>query len=188
MSAAARFPAYPYLQLGLYQLCWWSCVLGAGHGQMLLGPLVVVGCLLIHLACIHGIARELVLLVTATVLGVAGDSLCGLSGAVSFSGGAHQGMWPPLWMMALWPSFAASLRLSLSFLQHRLWLAAVLGALGGPVAYDAGRRLGALGAPHGAWPFLAAVAGSWVLALPLLAWQARRLTESSPVSLVPHAA
>jgi len=187
-SAAARFTAYPYLQLGLYQLGWWSCVLGAAHGQLLFGPVVVAGCMLIHFFCIHGVARELVLLVAATVLGIAGESLCGLSGAVSFSGGAHQGMLPPLWMAALWPSFAASLRLSLSFLQHRLRLAAVLGALGGPLAYFSGWRLGALGGPHGPWPFLAMVGCEWSLATPLLAWQARRLTAATSRPLVRHAA
>jgi len=188
MSATtARFAAYPYLQLGLYQLGWWSCVLGAAHDQPFFGPVVVMGCLLIHLGCIHGIGRELVLLLVATVVGMVGDGLCNLAGAVSFRT-AHPGLWPPLWMAVLWPSFAASLRLTLSFLQHRLRLAALLGALGGPLAYYAGWRLGALGGPHGVWPFLGAVACEWAIAMPLLAWQARRLTESSPLRLVPHAA
>jgi len=189
MSATvARFPAYPYLQLGFYQLGWWLCVLGAAHGQPLFGPVVLAGCLLIHLACIHGVGREAILMLVATVLGVIGDSLCSCAGAVAFGGGPHPGPWPPLWMIVLWPAFAASLRLSLSFLQHRLRLAALLGALGGPLAYFAGWRLGALHGPHGLGPFLGGVACEWAIAMPLLAWQTRCLSESSPLRLMPHAA
>ena len=50
----------------------------------------------------------------------------------------------PLWMVALWAAFATTLNVSLRALRPHYLLAAVLAAMGAPLAYYAGARLGAL--------------------------------------------
>lgn len=45
--------------------------------------------------------------------------------------------------MALWVLFTGSFRLSMSWLERRLVLAGLLGAVGGPLSYSAGQRMGA---------------------------------------------
>ena len=41
----------------------------------------------------------------------------------------------PLWILCLWAAFALTLTRSLAWLMRRPWLAALLGALGAPLAY-----------------------------------------------------
>ena len=50
----------------------------------------------------------------------------------------------PLWLIALWCSFATLTPLSLSSILSRPWLAIMFGAIGGPLSYLAGVRLGAM--------------------------------------------
>ena len=49
----------------------------------------------------------------------------------------------PPWMIGLWLNFAATLNQSLGWLHGRPLLAALFGAIGGPLAYYGGARLGA---------------------------------------------
>ena len=46
-------------------------------------------------------------------------------------------------MIALWLNFAATLNVSMAWLRGRYLLAALFGALGGPLAYYSGAKLGA---------------------------------------------
>jgi len=83
--------------------------------------------------------------------------------------------WPStVWMVALWVLQAAVLGGVMSWLQSRFGLAAVAGAIGGPLAYLAGARMGAavLGPSHAA--ALAAIGVQWALAMPLLLWMETR--------------
>jgi len=50
----------------------------------------------------------------------------------------------PLWLTALWCSFATLATLSLSAILRRPWLAIMFGVIGGPLSYLAGVRLGAM--------------------------------------------
>ncbi|HPB74378.1 MAG TPA: DUF2878 domain-containing protein [Chromatiaceae bacterium] len=87
---------------------------------------------------------------------------------------------PPAWMLALWANFATTLNLSLAGLQTRPGLAAVLGLVGGPLAYWGGAGLGAMTfvAPL---PALITLALGWaLLTLLLLALAATLARRSNP--------
>ena len=73
----------------------------------------------------------------------------------------------------MWALFATTLNLALRWLKGRPLLASVFGALGGPLAYYAGERLGAVEMPHQASALLALAAG-WAVLMPLLTVIARR--------------
>src|SRR5690606_21303662 len=71
----------------------------------------------------------------------------------------------PLWILALWSAFALTLTQSLRWLQHRPWLAAAFGAIGGPLAYlGAARGFGALAFVAPGWIAMVALAFGWALA------------------------
>lgn len=159
------------------QACWWACILGAASGAPWLGPVAVIAFAALHLwravpAGARG--REVRLLAAAALLGYASDSALVLSGVLSFPPHSTLG-WPStVWMVALWVGLASTLRSSLSWLQGRPFVSVVFGALGGPLAYAAGERLGA--ASLGPTPAvgLAAVGVEWAIAMALLAWMAKR--------------
>lgn len=152
--------------LASFQAGWWAVVLGAAAGQPGLGIGLVVLLLAWHLARVRPFLKEAALVGLAAMLGLAFESLLQASGWVAYVGGSS-GLLAPLWMAALWANFAITLNVSLRPLQGRPWLAAGLGAVGGPLAYLGGAGLGAM-TFHDLGAGLAALVVAWALLTPLL--------------------
>ncbi|MCM2269051.1 MAG: DUF2878 domain-containing protein [Thermoanaerobaculia bacterium] len=164
----------------LFQLVWFAAVAGAGAGRVWIGPLAV-GALLAFAAARLPVGRRARLAATATALAAIGfvvDSFVQVAGLLRFAGAAD-GPWAPPWIVAMWAQLAVALP-ALAPLARRLWLAAPLGAVGGPLAYAAGVDLGAaeLTASPAATYF--ALAAIWALAVPLLALWSSRAAASAP--------
>lgn len=133
----------------------------------MIGLCVTLAFLTAHLATCRRRAREAQLLLAAALVGAVGDGALVLGGWLAFPAGAHLGPLPsPLWMLGLWSAFAALLGGPLRWLRRDLRLAAVAGALGGPLAYRGGAALGALEVQAVAG--LLAVGALYGLAVPLL--------------------
>jgi hypothetical protein len=156
-----------------FYLCWFACVGGAARGVPWLGPLAVAAYVAGYLRTLPSgreRARHAWLLGLAGVVGYAADSVLVLAGVLTFPPHVVLG-WPSTaWMVALWVLQAAVLGGALSWMRNRFTLAAVVGVIGGPLAYLAGERMGA--AVLGPTPAvaLAAIAAEWALAMPLLVW------------------
>jgi len=156
----------------LYQGGWTACVLSAAHGVPDIGVGVALAIVAIHLLAGRERSRELALITAAAVLGGIWDSLLVGLRVVRYPELSHA-VAVPLWMIALWMLFATTLNSSLSWLQHDLRMASLLGAIGGPLAYAAADRLGALQLPNYALSMSMLCAG-WAMMTPLLVWLARR--------------
>ncbi len=190
------------LNLALFQLGWWALVLSAAQGQPLIGLAVVALILAWHLGFVRPLASEALLIGLAALIGLSFDSLLIATGWVSFgppapvasqalgvathpvlasasfpttSTGASL---PPSWMIALWANFATTLNLSLAGLQSRPGLAALLGLVGGPLAYWGGAGLGAMTFVT-PLPALTILALGWALLTPLLLALAATLARRS---------
>lgn len=158
----------------IYQTGWLVCVLGAAQGWPWAGTAFALLALTWHLRQANDARAELSLVAIATLVGALWDSTLAASGLVSFANGVLIEGTAAHWMVALWVLFATTLNVSLAWLKQHLLGAALLGALGGPLAYLAGARLGALSLPDTnlALPLLAI---GWALITPLLCLLARRL-------------
>lgn len=159
----------------LFQLVWFICVMGGAGGYGWLGSASAVLAIGVHLCLVARPRQELYLILLAGGLGAVLDSLLVSLGWLRFSSGQFLPGIAPHWIIAMWMSFATLLNLSLGWLKGRYGLAAVLGAVAGPLAYYAGAGLGGLQwqAPMGV--ALAGVALNWALAMPLLLYWASRL-------------
>jgi hypothetical protein len=158
----------------LFQAGWFACVLGAARGFPWQGALVaLLIAAFVVLRAKHPRA-ELALVAAAAVAGFAFDSALALTGWVDFEGAVPAPLLAPIWMVALWALFATTINVSLRWLREWPALGVLFGAVGGPVAYYAGERLGALQFVD-LLPGLVAVGAGWALATPLLFALARRL-------------
>lgn len=172
----------------LFHAAWLMCVIGAARGHLLLGPAAAVIVAAIHLALSGHRRRELNLLMCAVALGTVLDSLMVAIGILEFNGASS--WWPcPPWIMGLWLVFATTINSSLSWLRKRLSWALVFGAIGGPLAYYAGLRLGALTFTCSTAIAISALAIEWAFAMVALVLIAQRMTgqratapEFSPLS------
>jgi len=163
------------LNFSLYQLGWFSCLLGAAAGYPLSGGLAALALIGVHLIFCVCRLRELQLILLVCLLGVLMDSLQQAFGLVHFRSAENWPLWLPLWIFAVWAQFATLLRYSLDWLNRRYLPAALLGAVGGPLAYFGGVRLGAADFPQGTSAGLVSIGLCWLCVMPLILWIRRRI-------------
>ncbi len=156
-----------------FQCGWFACVLGAAHGRPYAGIGAVAAIAIAHVATAVQPRAELALLGLAAGIGATWDSLLAATGWMSYAPGALVAGTAPLWIVALWVLFATTLNRSLAWLKPRLPLGAALGAIGGPLAYVGGERLGAISFHHEAAALMAQAIG-WAVLTPLLLRLAQR--------------
>ena len=162
------------LNAALFQAGWWSCVLGAAHGHAAWGVIVAAAVIAWHLARAARPRRELALASIAALAGAVFENALARSAWVRYADDGASLAFAPVWIVAMWPLFATTLNVSLRALRTHPWIAALVGLAGGPAAYYAGARLGALElvSPGNA---LAAIAAGWAILTPALCAAARRL-------------
>ncbi|MDP3092722.1 MAG: DUF2878 domain-containing protein [Nitrospira sp.] len=151
-----------------FQLAWWAAVLGAASSKGWIGPAVAACILSLHVRMAADRLATMKVIGLVGGVGYLADSALGLAGVLEFHGDDVGGrLLAPLWLLGLWLVFATTLGSSWSWLSSRPRLAAVLGAVFGPVSYYAGVTLGALdlGASHLRSLFVVAIV--WSLLLPL---------------------
>jgi hypothetical protein len=161
----------------LFQIGWFTCVLGGNSGWLLI-PFVI---LLLHLRFIGSWQAEAKLLMTVFALGCVLDSALIKIGLFDFG---EVGRVIPLWLAMLWPLLATTLGHCLAWSGKRWWLASALGAVGGPASYIAGSHLTYVQLPVGVWPSALILAAIWAVVFPILHWLAAwfRQTRHDEVS------
>ncbi len=157
-----------------YELVWFAAVIGAGRGRVWPGVCAAAAFIAWRLAVSRHRAIEGRLLALALLIGAALETCWVRTGLIRYAAA-----WPlgssPAWLLALWASFGLTIVPLFSYLHSRPWLAAALGAIGGPASYwAAGRGWHAVLFPPRALPTLLALSLGWAVALPLLTTLARR--------------
>lgn len=162
----------------LYQLGWFSCVLGAAWGFPLSGGIAALLLLLIHLLLTDSRIAELRLILFACLLGVLVDSLQQAFGVLTFKADPGWPLWLPLWVFVIWAQFASLLRFSLNWMAERYLLGVGLGLIGGPLAYWGGVRIGAAEFGDNLLLSLSSLAVVWGVMIPLLLWMRSRIAAT----------
>lgn len=149
-----------------FQLGWFACVLSAANNQPLLGIICALLLLGLHFSLSTQVRRDLVLVSAIALIGSSWDSLLTWQQLMQFSSGQYHHNLAPAWISAMWLMFASTINVSLRWLYRRYFLAAMLGAIAGPLAYQAGAALGAVVLPQ---PLLTlgVMSIGWALMMPL---------------------
>ncbi|CAM5418427.1 hypothetical protein RLIN73S_00007 [Rhodanobacter lindaniclasticus] len=122
----------------------------------------------------RNIRVDLALIAAGLLFGCLLDGTLSRSGLARYAAGWPDPAWAPGWILALWVSFALTFSQVVRYLQTRLWLAALLGLVGGPLAYlGAARGWQVVTFAEPTWRAVLALALGWALATPALAWLAR---------------
>ena len=153
-----------------FQIGWFGAILGAARGWTWLGPSIVSMLLVLHLAGERRRGPALAVLLLVGVLGYLVDSALVLGGVFTFPEAARLGGPSTLWMVSMWVNLAIAVRGCMAWMRGRWLLAAVLGAISGPLSYWAGARLGAIELTVPVARAIAVIGVEWVIAFPLLIW------------------
>jgi hypothetical protein len=166
----------------LFQIGWFACVLGGAHDAPGLGAGVALAIAAWHVGRAVRPRDEGMLLLIAAGVGAAADTALIATGWVRYASGTLLAGTAPYWLVAMWMLFATTLNVSLRWLRRFPLAAIALGAAGGPLAYWAGARLGAMTfvAPVAA---TVALAAGWAVLTPLLVGLARRFDGFAPIAV-----
>lgn len=163
----------------LFQIGWLACVWGAAEGYPWMGLLAIAPTLFFHFRWANAPLAEARLLVVCALTGIAFDGILLATGWVTFPNGEWIPGLAPYWMMVLWVFLGTTLNLSMAWMKGRPVAAFILGAVGGPLAYIAGEKLGGITLIEST-PALVALAIGWGLCMPVLAYAATRLNGFTP--------
>ena len=161
-----------------YECVWFAAVMGAGRGHDWPGLGAAAAFIGWRLGASRIRGLEVRLLAAALLIGAVLEACWVRSGLIRYAAA-----WPlasaPAWLLALWASFGLTIVPLFGWLRRRTWLAAALGALGGPLSYwAAGRGFGAVHFPAKPLWALGALALGWAAAMPALTTLERRLAEA----------
>jgi hypothetical protein len=158
----------------LLQACWFVCVLGAAQNIYWPGYVAALITIGWHLRQAKRPKAELLLVAVSCMVGVAVEATLTVSNMIGHESTALWFGVAPGWMIALWAAFATNLNVALRALRNHRLLGTALGAVGGPVSYYGGMRLGALHFPHPVAAMIC-IAVAWIIAMLILMHAAQRL-------------
>ena len=150
----------------IFQLGWFSCVLMAARGLPETGIMITLLLVSVQLFLSENRKNLLILLLLITLIGSAWDSVLTSLNILVFNSGMIVSFLAPGWILTMWLIFATTLNVSFRWLYGRYWIAMLLGALFGPLAYQAGAALGAVVIPDNLLANLVMATG-WSILMPL---------------------
>ncbi len=168
------------INYALYQIGWFACVLGGASHRPWTGfsvALILVG---VHLALSVERCLEVRLVVLATAVGAVVEAIQIATGTYRFTSGTVSDALPPPWLLAMWAQLATTFRFSLRSVIMRPVPAVVFGAVGGPLAFLAGERLGAVTLLPPFADGLFRLSISWAIALVVFFAVVRRVIGPQP--------
>jgi Protein of unknown function (DUF2878) len=166
----------------LYQATWLITIAGAGHNSWWPGLLALMVFVAWQLAVSTQRRADILLIVFAAAIGFVIDSAFAQAGLITYAAATPWEHLAPVWIVALWVSFALTLNHSLAYLKTHPLVASALGGIGAPLAYLAAAHWGALSFPAAQWPSLVVLAVVWALLTPALCRLAQMLCLRDPVN------
>ncbi|KJS00927.1 MAG: hypothetical protein VR65_11050 [Desulfobulbaceae bacterium BRH_c16a] len=148
------------LNIVIYQAIWLLCVLFGNLGALLSLPLLVL-----HFVLSATRAADARLMAALVAGGFIIDGSLQAAGVLALRGWG----WPiPIWLATIWLGLATLPHHSLWWMRSRLLVNILFGALGGPLAYWGGMRLGAASFPVSLEYSLLVLAVVWAVLWPLV--------------------
>ncbi len=148
---------------------WIAVLQGVAYGWALTGALVTLLLLALHVAFIAtNKLSEFILMLAVAAVGFCIDSLYVHFGLIRYNSPGPFVSLAPIWITLMYALFATSINNSLTWLRHRPLLYIPLGAIGGPMSYQAGNLMGAIEFLKDHTLTLCIIAGTWTLFYPLV--------------------
>jgi len=166
-----------FVNLAVFKVAWTAVVFSAAAGVPVIGAIAVAIAVGIHLWSSDNADAEIRLLLVAATMGFAWESALVLAGLLEYSSGTWIPGLAPFWIVAMWILFATTLNVGMRWLRRSTAIAAVAGAIGGPLAFFAGASIGAVELVSPAIA-LVSIGIGWAAMLPLLVKLAVRLDDS----------
>ena len=156
----------------MFNAAWFAILLTQSS---VIAPMIVALSLFAHFQVMGKGKPELLLIAGVTFLGFVIDQILFGMDVFNLAGKAAPA---PLWLTCLWPVFATTLMHAFDWLQGRVIVSSVVGAVGGCLSYIAGVRLTLIEFGSGMWGPLI-IATLWAIIFPLFLKISEKITEAN---------
>lgn len=171
------------LNVALFDLLWTLAVVGAGKTWWWCAPVLILVSAAAQLRWSPSPMREAAVIVVGAAVGVSLDVVAHELGLFVFTSASRMEF--VIVFVALWINFGTTLRPSLTWLWNRPFAGALLGGLGGPLAYWVAARLGAIAPVAPGWRAYAWCGVQFGVAVPLWIMAISRALSAFPGSTRP---
>lgn len=170
------------VNFAFFQALWFVCILGAANDIVWPG-LALLACFAFWQLWPGRRARgDVILVLVCLLVGFALDTLWIRLGLITYNAAVPSAEWAPVWILVLWIALALTLNHCLVWLRRYLWASAVFGAIGSPLSYFAGVRLGAAALPADITLSMLAFGLSWAALMPALFYLSLYLSGNNKVT------
>ncbi len=166
-----------------FKLGWAAVILAAAASMPALGLIAIAAVVALHLARTPDARPETIMLIAAAAIGLVWESVLVATGLLSYETGLLVPGMAPYWIVAMWVLFATTLNVGMRWMRKSAVIAALAGGLGGPMAFAAGERMGAVTFADPVVS-LVAVGFGWALLLPMLVNVAKRYDGHAAVPVL----
>ena len=171
-------PGSHFINFAFFQVLWFACILGAARDIVWPG-LVLLACFMLwQLWPAHRARGDVGLILICAAIGLVVDTLWIRFGLIRYHAAVPHADWAPLWIVALWITLGLTLNHSMAWLRRYFWLSVAFGAIGSPLSYLAGSRMGAAELTADIFITMLAFGLSWAVLVPALIYLSSRLSES----------
>ena len=158
---------------------WFACVVGAANGTPSYGVAVAAMLLALNILVAEDALHEARVIATVGAIGFAVDTILASAGVLVLDPRTSNPSWLcPIWLVAIWMMFGSTLTASLAWLATRTAVAAILGAIAGPLGYLAAAKMGAIAIPASVAQRVVTIAIIWAVVFPGLLRFANRRSRS----------
>ena len=148
----------------LFQVIWFVFIFSAADES---SSLLIMGVTLLLLQFLKNkqFKADGLLILIAIIIGIIHDSSLSYFNFIFYMYDFNIN-YSPIWIIGLWVSFALTINHSLTWLKEKKVLQVIFGLIGGPLAYFAGEKLGAIQLVNEHAIYILAI--SWAIATPVL--------------------
>jgi hypothetical protein len=157
-----------------FYVAWFAAVWAASKGWAPEATLASLAVVALHMLISTDKRHDWAVIALAAITGIIVETVMVQSGLAVYKAAEPFPGFAPAWLVTMWMAFATLFNVSLNWMKSRLWLAILFAAIGGPVSYYAGMKMGGMTMAEPLWITLSIIAVIWAIAFPLLLIYARQ--------------
>jgi hypothetical protein len=167
-----------------FYIGWFACVIGAAQDNHWMGPVIVLLIIIVQLRFFSNYpGKEILFLLIVGIFGFLLETAVIMIAVHEPARLVFTAQFCPLWMLGLWINFGLTFNHCLKFLRSHLLISAILGAVGGPLAYWGGYKFGALSLNANMFYSYGILAVVWGVTVPLLLVISTRIVPRESVGV-----